>query len=1605
MSIIKTLQTATSFAQKKLLGKAHTSNLFSDSAESIGTSVQASSLTLFGEEIPDNPTKTLWNIDGPVEYIEFDLVPLDDSVYDANDTGGGAGSGSGEANQQAGAHAYAFRLPSNYTTNSSNPNKGTGGFTNSKILHETGGKVQIVPPNFSQNNAYEIAIFKSNGNQIPLLSTIDWQVDTYSGILFVQDYDSNTVPSKAKAFAYIGKKVKEVVDDASNAVNSLEQYFQSNASGFLTSTGSLALSGQEGDLFNSSDIGNDAFFFVSGSIGGKDSGEGVSVFGGDLVISGNLLLPSESTGLIDSQEIRHQYIDQEYSGSYTTNIEGKLFNKSLKSPVYAKSNDINSDLFNVLRFSLYSRSQAAFELLLTNKSVFKEIAYIDDGSGNFTQANNYFNFSFDKSIGYLNEVIDENTGEASYVNEDVDTNDSASYFFDSQGPQALEAFTRNGVSKQYASFAAEVNSNFNHGFKYILQEYGVDQIKSSFETTLGLTGTNFTVTYTANTVSGTQEVSRILITDSNNSTLYDFSPSTNYQIYLANEPVDVTKKVLNDINNTTLISDYRSTIIAGGVTPPGTGKISNRYRILFSKYLNEGTPEYIKIGTKVSVNRWEELKTKFSTFDISASIINAVFKPTSSSDNNPLINYTTLFGCLKTIIYAYNYAITNSSAVTKPDALNSTNYPSFNWSLFDEIEDATNNLELYDLRLLLVTSLKSMIDDAYIIFNATLNDAQYSDFLSYSATVRNFSNNVSSKNTSTTISNILSNTFSAEIGFNLNRKLNGTSGVYTLVKEYDEYLFYKALHFNSVGDESERDFVITNNRGVYNATTDVLDAENSSSNKESLIKNRYTILSAFKPALIANGTSLFLGPVSISKLYGQSPIQVNTEFVFGNTQPFLDEDGNFLTGSEGEVITTSSNLLKIGSKGFEGDLQVTGSIDITGFGSADGMRINMGNLVMTNDQDGFNMPQFNMVNTNAEPYERPQILLSNNLSSFVQGETGYQMGELSFAGPRDDSPADDKENITVYGQINEHSGSQVNYLGFQFYINEDRNLTGSLGTVHENNKKRQILTLGQFGTEDSVKNQFGVSVGMGLRGNILPLNTENYSSGGLDALGSDSTLGNDRYRWGGLFLDNDRKIEFGPFNNTNASIFFNSSTNNLDFQGRSFFQNGLTGSLTQLTDGTSYIKGEDGITVTTGSKGEVVISRIAFDSNATNQVNKTSDTGLTGSIVQINQSVFESAGYDDNKIKLYVNGQLNHSGSLSQVNDSSRDYFIDQSNNSVYFSYPIESDDIISTTYHEDVSDNRGQFRYDRFFSVDQPAGTNVWFNFDFNLIDNDYRKFDVYLNGELLARNDSFQDSDQPYKIASSNRLVFDSDIYTTDVVSLVFKIPNPNTQSGEADDDADETAAPTRFKVPVLIAQSFSPMTDVSFSNLDFDLDIYSKDLLTVFLNGNLILSGSEYNVNRGQFDYAITGPDTVKFGGNLAPEDTVTFDLLLPGSTSAFNETIFVTANRSLLSNSLQLAGTGSITSYTESNKIIIKNTKEIVFNEVLSGSANGSNQIFELNNDPFDSEEISIFVNGALKTPQHVSNNYDYSVSGRTINFSASSTPISGSLVLAIYNKVT
>lgn len=252
----KSNTSATFFAQKKLLGKAHTSNLKTDGEELIGSNVQSSTSLLFGESIPVSPAQTLYLLQSAsngspasVEYIQFVLTALTGTTYDANETSpdGGSGSDSGESSQTSGVHTYKFVLPSDYEVSSSNTREGNGIFDNNQIVHETLGKLQLVPPFYSQTapNPYIINIYEDDGSggvgtQIPLLDNIDWNVDYYNGILFLQDFNASKIPAHARAFAYVGKMADEVIASGSSGGGSGSGDGDANAEYIVTtSTGSL----------------------------------------------------------------------------------------------------------------------------------------------------------------------------------------------------------------------------------------------------------------------------------------------------------------------------------------------------------------------------------------------------------------------------------------------------------------------------------------------------------------------------------------------------------------------------------------------------------------------------------------------------------------------------------------------------------------------------------------------------------------------------------------------------------------------------------------------------------------------------------------------------------------------------------------------------------------------------------------------------------------------------------------------------------------------------------------------------------------------------------------------------------------------------------------------------------------------------------------------------------------------------------------------------------------------------------------------------------------------------------------------------------------------
>ena len=227
----KTNVTSTNFSAKKLLGKAQTRPSLTDAQEAYPSNVSVPGGGVFAESVPRIPgtdyfTQYSASAGGPttVERVYFDLVAIPDGKYDADLLA----EDGGDSSQNETDHAYYLKLPSNYETTSSNPNRGSGAFTNNARLYSSRGQLQVVPPfvtdaglpGIGGSNRYNIELYTGDptnpSNLISSTDPMDWQFDYYAGILFIQD-SASVAPVTASAYLYTGKYLDEKLTDISSS--------------------------------------------------------------------------------------------------------------------------------------------------------------------------------------------------------------------------------------------------------------------------------------------------------------------------------------------------------------------------------------------------------------------------------------------------------------------------------------------------------------------------------------------------------------------------------------------------------------------------------------------------------------------------------------------------------------------------------------------------------------------------------------------------------------------------------------------------------------------------------------------------------------------------------------------------------------------------------------------------------------------------------------------------------------------------------------------------------------------------------------------------------------------------------------------------------------------------------------------------------------------------------------------------------------------------------------------------------------------------------------------------------------------------------------------
>ena len=193
-----------SIALKKTQGKAQTKTENELYNEQFVSGLSLASKTIFAVNPSTSPNAALNSVtDNAVEKVRFVVEYI---------------TGSDTAN---GRHAFKLKLPANYESTSNSPNKATGAYVNSAELVTSGGRLQLVSPQFG--DAYIAkAYYGSPGSlvEIPIADPRDWVLDYFNGVFFQEDPPTDVThnPTFIDAYLYVGEYLDQRL--ASNSSSS-----------------------------------------------------------------------------------------------------------------------------------------------------------------------------------------------------------------------------------------------------------------------------------------------------------------------------------------------------------------------------------------------------------------------------------------------------------------------------------------------------------------------------------------------------------------------------------------------------------------------------------------------------------------------------------------------------------------------------------------------------------------------------------------------------------------------------------------------------------------------------------------------------------------------------------------------------------------------------------------------------------------------------------------------------------------------------------------------------------------------------------------------------------------------------------------------------------------------------------------------------------------------------------------------------------------------------------------------------------------------------------------------------------------------------------------
>ena len=407
------------------------------------------------------------------------------------------------------------------------------------------------------------------------------------------------------------------------------------------------------------------------------------------------------------------------------------------------------------------------------------------------------------------------------------------------------------------------------------------------------------------------------------------------------------------------------------------------------------------------------------------------------------------------------------------------------------------------------------------------------------------------------------------------------------------------------------------------------------------------------------------------------------------------------------------------------------------------------------------------------------------------------------------------------------------------------------------------------------------------------------------------------------------------------------------FTGAQKFNQGLSGSLTHLVNGESYLKGGTNVQISTGSDGSVTIaapglSVDGFDRNAQFLV-----LSATGSMA--NERVFNastgisvtdggagsnfSVGIDNNVVATIsgstftgpVKFNQGLSGSLTKI-QSGLSYLIAGTNVTI-------------------ASSSNGQVT----ISAPTPAGA----------VDTNLR------TGPFLTFEQSSHMSNERV-ITAGGGITLD----TSEAGALTIKADALNL---------------TRSKLYYTLTGSVNAGVNFEVGGSNFSEVAFSPNAIDIYVNGMLVQSGTNAQLTSGLADYTIVNTNNIKFGFALEKDDVVATSVITSGSSGAGGggaptAAPYITfgASGGLSNERVLTSGRGVEVDTSVANQIVLNLNRQKVSYSVTGSHPSGNRLTIpgvNFTSGAHSDEHIDVFINGVLMAS---GSNEDYTLFGDANN---------------------